>query len=921
MSVDPKRVQSVFLAAAEVAGPAARAAVLDAACGAEGELRRRVEALLKLHDEPASFLAEPPGGGGVSPEAAPTEAKAESRDGPGAVIGPYKLLQQIGEGGMGVVWMAEQQEPVRRKVALKVIKAGMDTRQVIARFEAERQALALMDHPHIAKVLDAGETASGRPYFVMELVKGVPLTRYCDEHRLTPRQRLELFVPVCQAIQHAHQKGVIHRDVKPSNVLVAPYDGQPVVKVIDFGVAKATGAKLTEKTLFTGFGALVGTLEYMAPEQAELNNQDIDTRSDIYSLGVLLYELLTGTTPLERKRVRESSLLEVLRLIREVEPPRPSTRLSLTTDELPAIAANRGLEPKKLSGLMRGELDWIVMKCLEKDRNRRYETANSLARDIGRYLRDEPVQACPPSAGYRLRKFVRRNQGPVLAAAVMVLLLVGGIIGTTLGLLRAVAEGNQKDQARLTAQRNLQKARQAVHDYFTLVSDQTLIDEPALEPFRKQLLHAALCYYQGFVQEYADDPELLVELAAAHLRIMILTMELGPAEDWIPPWQQCVDLMEEVLRRKPDAAAFECFGMGFYRVNAPMFFHVRRWEEAHRALSKAQPIWEELVRAYPAVPALKNDLAAIHLTLAAFHRRAGQHEEALRWARGASDLWRRLSQAYPDVPHYRAALAISLGNLSDSLIYVRPGPEAEESTREGLKVAHQLAADFPQVPAYRELLSGWFGMTHGGRLERAERLDEAAEVYREGAAGLESLRRERPTLHRYRWRLFGLRLRLGEVLWALNRPAEAAEEFRRLRALAELLSPEDPDAQDLLAQFLATCPDPQFRDARRAVHVAQKLVERVPESGVYWRTLGVAHYGAGDYQAAVRAHEKGIELRGRPLDGGFSLVMAEWQLGHKEQARKRYDRLIAEWEKSPHFVVIYRFRAEAEKLLEIRGSP
>ena len=362
-------------------------------------------------------------------------------------VGPYKLLQQIGEGGMGTVFMAEQQEPVRRMVALKVIKPGMDTRQVIARFEAERQALALMDHPNIAKVLDAGTTASGRPYFVMELVKGVPLTKYCDEHRLSPQQRLELFVPICRAVQHAHQKGIIHRDLKPSNVLVALYDGKPVPKVIDFGVAKATGQKLTDKTLFTGFGGVVGTLEYMSPEQAELNQLDVDTRADIYSLGVMLYELLTGTTPLERKRFGKAALLEILRLIREEEPPKPSTRLS-TAETAASVAANRGLEPKKLSGLVRGDLDWIVMKCLEKDRNRRYETANGLASDVQRYLSDEPVLASPPSAAYRLRKFARRHKAGLwtTAAVLLVVLVASGGVGWTLWDRAAQqARGEQQD--------------------------------------------------------------------------------------------------------------------------------------------------------------------------------------------------------------------------------------------------------------------------------------------------------------------------------------------------------------------------------------------------------------------------------------------------------------------------------------------
>ena len=302
----------------------------------------------------------------------------------------------------------------------------MDSRQVLARFGAERQALALMDHPNIAKVFDAGTTDSGRPYFVMELVKGIPITRFCDERRLTTRERLELAIPVCQAVQHAHQKGIIHRDLKPSNVLIALYDGKPVPKVIDFGVAKATGPRLTDQTLYTEFGAVVGTLEYMSPEQAELNQLDIDTRSDIYSLGVLLYELLTGSTPLDRKRLKQGAILEMLRVIREEESPRPSMRLS-TTEELPSIAACRHIEPRKLSGLMRGELDWIVMKALEKDRNRRYETANGLAADLRRYLDDEPVQACPPSAWYRFGKFTRRNKAVLTLAAV---LLMAAVVAT-----------------------------------------------------------------------------------------------------------------------------------------------------------------------------------------------------------------------------------------------------------------------------------------------------------------------------------------------------------------------------------------------------------------------------------------------------------------------------------------------------------
>src|SRR5262245_55038276 len=440
MSEATLRTESLFWSALAITSPEERGRYLDQACGGDQQLRGRIEELLAAYPKVEGFLES------AAPSSVATVPELLSSERPGALIGSYKLIQRLGEGGMGTVWMAQQTEPVKRLVAVKFIKAGMDSRQVIARFEAERQALALMDHPNIARVLEAGTTkgepggvSPGRPYFVMDLVKGMWITRYCDEHRLTPRQRLELFLPVCQAVQHAHQKGIIHRDLKPSNVLVALYDGKPVPKVIDFGVAKAVGQPLTDKTLVTGFGNIVGTLEYMSPEQAEINQLDIDTRSDVYALGVLLYELLAGTTPLDRKRVKESGMLEALRIIREEDAPTPSNRLA-RTEELPAIAANRGLEPAKLTRLLRGELDWIVMKALEKDRNRRYETASAFAVDVQRYLTDEPVQACPPSALYRFRKFARRYKAALATASAMglaLLIAVAVLATSTVSITRA----------------------------------------------------------------------------------------------------------------------------------------------------------------------------------------------------------------------------------------------------------------------------------------------------------------------------------------------------------------------------------------------------------------------------------------------------------------------------------------------------
>jgi tetratricopeptide (TPR) repeat protein/tRNA A-37 threonylcarbamoyl transferase component Bud32 len=456
MPAEPRSLKDLFLDALAVP-PADRAAWLDAACEGDAEKRRHLDLMLAAHDSPHSLIDHLAPGATATAAFGPHEQpKPVEPEKAGTVVGPYKLIEQIGEGGMGTVWMAQQTEPVKRRVALKLIKAGMDSKQVLARFEAERQALALMDHPNIAKVHDAGTAADGRPYFVMELVKGVPITQFCDQHRLTPRQRLELFVPVCQAIQHAHHKGVIHRDLKPSNVLVAMYDDKPVPKVIDFGVAKAAGLQLTEQTLNTGFGAVVGTVEYMSPEQASFNQVDVDTRSDIYSLGVLLYELLTGTPPFQRKELEKAGMLEMLRVIREQEPSKPSTKLS-TAEGLPSLAANRGTEPAKLTRLVRGELDWIVMKALEKDRRRRYETANGFAQDLERYLRDEPVLACPPSAWYRLRKFTRRKKAFLTAGTLVLLALVLGAVLSTWQAIVATAAEKLADE-RLISERNTRNA-------------------------------------------------------------------------------------------------------------------------------------------------------------------------------------------------------------------------------------------------------------------------------------------------------------------------------------------------------------------------------------------------------------------------------------------------------------------------------
>ncbi len=720
---------------------------------------------------------------------------------PSTNIGPYKLLQQIGEGGMGAVWMAEQEHPVRRKVALKIIKPGMDSRQIIARFEAEKQALALMDHLNIARVLDGGTTENGRPYFVMELIHGIPITKYCDENHLTLRERLELFVPVCHAIQHAHQKGIIHRDIKPSNVLMTLYDGKPVPKVIDFGVAKAVEQRLTEQTLFTQYGAIIGTFEYMSPEQAEMSALGIDTRSDIYSLGVLLYELLTGTTPLERRRLQRASHEEIVRMIREEEPAKPSTRLS-QTKTLPTVAAARKMEPVKLAKLLSGELDWIAMKSLEKDRNRRYETANGLARDIERYLNDEPVQACPPSKWYRLRKIARRNKVALVMVSVVTAALLLGIIGLAIANYRITQERNLAQREHELAEANLQKARLAVDDYLTTVSENTLLKSslPGLQPLRKELLLTALRYYQGFARDHEADPSLRFELATATFRVGVITAEIDSHEKGLKYLLRARELLWEMTETNPSQMEYR---MELGRCLA----HIAN-VTASSSLQDALPLYEQgidvmepLANDYPAGDRLLSDLAFSHIQLARSLAHLGRYAKAGRHARRGIELRKELSDRSPSEPHHRSDLALGMSLLAYIQFQENRLQEGLETHRKAEAIQQALVREHPWDPSIRRTLA----LTIAGQaviLHSMGRQTECLDRYRESSEIMHKVSVDNPLdidLQRLASNLFA---EYAQALVDSNRLEQAEEALARAQEHAEAVvkkNPKDIESQSTLS--------------------------------------------------------------------------------------------------------------------------
>jgi serine/threonine protein kinase/tetratricopeptide (TPR) repeat protein len=941
MHVAQSQAKSIFGQALAIDTAQERAAFLDQACAGDQSLRAELESLLAALDQAGGdFLKQPALALGATADLEPEGAGEKTagiltcRDSVGDWIGPYRLLEQIGEGGMGLVFMAEQHQPMRRKVALKVLKPGMDTRQVVARFEAERQALALMDHPNIARVFDGGVTLAGRPYFVMELVRGVPITEYCDQYRLAPRQRLELFALVCQAVQHAHQKGIIHRDLKPSNVLVTLHDTVSVPKVIDFGIAKAIGQPLTERTLFTQFSQLVGTPLYMSPEQAEMNGLDVDTRADVYALGVLLYELLTGGTPFESETLRQAGLDEIRRIIREDEPPRPSQRLStLSAQASSTISERRGLDGRRLARLLRGELDWIVMKALEKDRNRRYETASAFALDIQRYLTDEPVRACPPSALYRARKFGRRNKRSlaILASALIVAAVFAGTVGA------------YRHEETLRQERRELDVKLALRDVDHFQAEKKWAEALAAAKQASSLLQAGRANQElrKTIDERIRDLTMASELA----QIFADTMDRLAERQWATVKDPEIDSRYLLT--------FQNAGIDVEKLKIEEAAEIIRTREIRQEIAvgldawavvrqytsgKADPLWRKLRDLATAIDPdpfrilLRKAICLEELPVADGNKISSSRElldqtmprlvaqgMPLLQIRGKwHEVLHKLQRQHPDdfwlnfelgsdleapADHLRfstAAVAIRPGNAGAhaalGLAYRRTG-RLDEAIAE-FQQAIQLKPE--NAPAHRGLAEL---LAEKGMLDEAiAEFQKAIQLHHKGEVEKEA---------------FFAGLAGALALKGQSEPARSALEE------ALKLAPRSALVNNQFAWFLATHADAKFRNPGRAVELAEKVISLAPGNANFLNTLGVARYRLGKWKDSITALSKSVRLGGGDSNDWFFLAMAHWQLGQKEEARKFFSQAVHWMEKNrpARDSELGRFRAEAAALLGIEDKP
>ncbi|MCE9527806.1 MAG: serine/threonine-protein kinase [Planctomycetales bacterium] len=864
--------REIFTAALNKADPAERVALLDEHCSGNAPLRQRIESLLAEHDQLGSFMDMPTSDATID---------QHSPEKPGTIIGSYKLLEQIGEGGFGVVFMAEQTEPVRRKVALKILKPGMDTRQVIARFEAERQALAIMDHPNIAKVFDGGATALGRPYFVMELVKGVPITEFCDRNQLTPRQRLELFIPVCQAVQHAHQKGIVHRDLKPSNVLVTMHDTVPVVKVIDFGVAKALGQELTDKTLFTGFAQMIGSPLYMSPEQAGQSGLDIDTRSDIYALGVLLYELLTGTTPFSKEHFQTAAYDEIRRIIREEEPPKPSTRLAQSSATLPAVSTQRQTEPEKLTKILRGELDWIVMKALEKDRNRRYETANGLALDVQRYLADEPLEACPPSATYRFRKFARRNKTTLLTGSLVVAaLLIGTVVSTWQAIRaerslleteqqRALAESNYKraqrqqalaessykqaERQRALAEASYTQARRAVDELFVHFGDDVALNQPEFEPLRAELLQSALRYYQEFIDTWKDEPAKRAEIAASYRRVADLTQKIGAQPQAESAYQKALTLQQKLAEKEGSNKRIVDLART-WRMLGRSQQSAGKYADATHSYDESMRIYRGLAEKEPADAQYPDSIAVVLDEVGYLASERGELDQAIKYHEQSVEIHERLVKDQPENDPLRVRLAVSYANLGSRLTDSRRYDEALVVHNKRLLLLRQLVQQRGPQRIYEQEIGtalNYIGDVYRQNRQKPDWFEQALVAYQEARGIQERLLRDHPTSIADQSNLANTVLNTGQIYRFHKDHDDALAAFDESIVMLEKLVGTNPNgiynlsplgtAYAERARMLVALKrgDEAVAAYKKAIASHERLVGLAPSAGSYRRELDV----------------------------------------------------------------------------------